>query len=502
MYITLTLFTLSISLILLHLKWIYNYWSKQHIPSLHGVIPGIGNMWPVISLRRNFFEFIQEAYVSYAHRSSMIGFYNMTTPAIIVCDPKLVNTVLDEKFTSFYRNKLTVDPILDPIFHNSTIFTYGHAWSISRKRLLQAFSTSKLKMIFAISEQVGRKMEIFLDRQLKKEGRIEIELRDLFSRYTAEIVANAAFGMEAECFKSTEHLSTFQEVSKRIFEPSFVNSLLQILVFFIPWLNKICGVPFLPKEADHFLRTNLQRVIEERKKENINRSDFFQHIVNMERDGNTIFDENALIAHAFTFYTDAYGTTSVALSYVGYQLARYQKIQDNVREEINSVIAGNNGALTYESLKRMTYLSQIISESQRMKPTEGAISKICTRACELTGSDGLSCHMEPGTEIIIPMQGLHVDSRYWKDPHTFDPDRFNQDRVKKINKHTFIPFSFGPRMCPGNKMALVEMKACLSVLLRKYKLTISPRTRIPLKMSPGVFLPVAVDGIWAYVEYI
>lgn len=45
--------------------------------------------------------------------------------------------------------------------------------------------------------------------------------------------------------------------------------------------------------------------------------------------------------------------------------------------------------------------------------------------------------------------GVHTSPKYFENPGKFDPDRFMPENAHKINKHTLVPFSIGPRNCIG-----------------------------------------------------
>jgi len=175
-------------------------------------------------------------------------------------------------------------------------------------------------------------------------------------------------------------------------------------------------------------------------------------------------------------------------------------VQEKLREEVISVLNKYDDEITYDALKEMTYMDQVISESQRIMPALGFMNKVCTEETELRGSDGLVCRVERGTHIMISTNGLQEDSRYWENPKVFDPDRFGPDRKRRIERFAFLPFSEGPRICVGMKMAQLQMKACLATFLRKYSLELSPKTRLPLKMKATSFLSAADGGVWAIIR--
>ncbi|KAL6430829.1 hypothetical protein ACFW04_006978 [Cataglyphis niger] len=257
---------------------------------------------------------------------------------------------------------------------------------------------------------------------------------------------------------------------------------------------------FLPKKADRFFRTIIADVMEQRRREEKPRNDFLQLMADLERSEGTKIDINVLTSHAVSFFIDGYETSSTVLSFIGFQLASHQDVQAKLHEEVISVLNKYDGVITYDALKDMTYMDQVISETQRVIATVGFLTKICTEETELKGSDGLTCHIERGMQIMIPVQGLQEDPRYWEHPEVFDPDRFSPDRKHNIERFAFLPFGEGPRICVGMRMAQLQMKACLATLLKKYSLELSPKTRVPLKMISSTFLTAAEGGLWVIIR--
>ncbi|KAK2581941.1 hypothetical protein KPH14_002389 [Odynerus spinipes] len=223
-------------------------------------------------------------------------------------------------------------------------------------------------------------------------------------------------------------------------------------------------------------------------------------MVDLEKSEGEKFDEETLTGHALSFFVDGYETSSTTLSFITFELSRNPDIQDKVRQEIQRVLAKHNGEITYESLKEMTYLDQVICESQRLNTILNQMSKICTSTCELRGNDGLTCRVEPGTKIIVPVYDLQRDPKYWPDPETFDPDRWSDERKTTVNKFCYLPFGEGPRICVGMRMALLQTKAGLVTLLRRYKIERNPKTAYPLKINLFGILSAPEDGLWTYLK--
>lgn len=476
------------------------YWQKRGIPCANGALPGIGHLWDLVTSKATFYECCRKIYDANVNHG-IVGFYNLTTPTLMVRDPELVKMVLQTKFTSFHENNVKINADQDPLLANNPFFSNGEKWAIGRKRLTYAFSNMRLKVLLESVKQVCQQFEDFIDKKMNQTGEVEMELKDLFARYTTQVVASAGFGVDGFCFDE-EHKKTFRDIGVQLFNPSSLTNLKITIAFLLPTLNKLFRIKLLSKELDNFFRTLVTNVMEERRMSGTQRNDFLQLMVELERMENEKFDIEVLASHALSFFVDGSETSSTVLSLIGFQLATHPEVQKKLREEITSVLAKHNDTLTYEALREMTYMDQVLNESQRLTPAATVMTKICTETTDLKGSDGFTYHVEAGMSILIPIDSLHNDPRYWEKPNEFDPERFSADRKHNITKFTFLPFSEGPRMCVGMRMALLQIKACLAMLLKKYSLELSPKTEIPLKMIPVALLPTPKGGLWVSIRHI
>jgi cytochrome P450 len=59
--------------------------------------------------------------------------------------------------------------------------------------------------------------------------------------------------------------------------------------------------------------------------------------------------------------------------------------------------------------------------------------------------------VEKGTQIYIPIMGIHLDPAIYPNPMTYDPDRFAPEEVAKRHKLSFMPFGEGPRVRTSSK---------------------------------------------------
>jgi len=82
--------------------------------------------------------------------------------------------------------------------------------------------------------------------------------------------------------------------------------------------------------------------------------------------------------------------------------------------------------------------------------------------------------IKKGQEIILLINAIHHDPRYWDNPQEFMPQRWlvedSEDgrfRFKFAPKHhsAFLPFAQGSRGCIGKNFALMESRVILAIFL-------------------------------------
>ncbi|XP_011705595.1 PREDICTED: cytochrome P450 6a2-like, partial [Wasmannia auropunctata] len=385
----------------------YKFWQKRGVPCLDGALPGFGHMLSVISMKTYFSDFCSKIYNDHKGRS-MVGIYDFTSPSLMILEPELVKTVLQTNYSNFSENTFEIDPKVDPLVSHNPFFLAGEKWLANRKRLTYAFSSMRLKLLLKNVKKVCASYENYINEKLKNK-QTEFELKTLFARYAAQVVAAAGFGVDGYCFDDDKKDISFRRLGKAVFEPTKRHKIVMALTFFIPSLNKIFKVSFIPKHVDHFFRNLVADLMEQRRKDGIPTNDFLYFMTELERAEGTKFDTEYLTGQAMSFVLDGYETSSSIMSYAGFYLAKNPEIQEKLREEVISVLNKYDGELTYENLREMTFMDQVFNETMRLIPAQVVMKKRCTEEIELKGSDGINCRVQPGMKILIPVQALHKD---------------------------------------------------------------------------------------------
>ena len=98
-----------------------------------------------------------------------------------------------------------------------------------------------------------------------------------------------------------------------------------------------------------------------------------------------------------------------------------------------------------------------------------------------------------GTQVVLSLWHLHRNERLWTRPHGFDPDRWAREDAGGCPRGAFLPFSAGPRVCPGAALAMVEGPLFLALILARWRVAaVAGREPVPV-----AHLTVrSRDGIW------
>ena len=96
--------------------------------------------------------------------------------------------------------------------------------------------------------------------------------------------------------------------------------------------------------------------------------------------------------------------------------------------------------------------------------------------------------------------GIMMDERYFPEPRKFNPEHFSTENKAKRHPYAFLGFGLGPRNCIGMRLALLQLKICLTRMVYNYRL--SPGEKMPavLEVDPTKVNSDAKGGIWAKVQ--
>nr|XP_015839996.1 PREDICTED: cytochrome P450 CYP6BK4 isoform X1 [Tribolium castaneum] len=480
----LAVFLTLVLIIVTYCKWSYQYWERKHLPYLEPQIP-FGNVGDSIKeMKHN----------GWKHG----GLYVFTEPNYMVLDLEYVKNIMTKDFQYFVDRSTYYNKKEDPL--NAHLLNLGGTkWRNLRTKLTPTFTSGKMKMMF----QTLADCQTGLLKRMEKERltRQPIDIKEVLACFTTEIIGSCAFGLNCKAFEDEN--SPFRVYGRKVFATSKLQRLKRTIATIFPTLGYLFNISITPKDITNFYLNVVKDTVEYREKNNYNRNDFMQLLIDLKNNkleggtSNGGFTLKEVAAQSFVFFLAGFETSSTLMTFALYELARHQEIQDIVREEINEVLRKHNGNVTYDSINDMKYLSQVIDETLRLYPPASLVNRKCIKDYQVPDCDLV---IEKGTTVLIPIMGIHYDKDYYPDPEKFDPERFTEENKNARHNYAHIPFGEGPRICIGMRFGLMQTKVGLSCLLKHYKFTVNKRTQEPLKMQPSPLILSAEGEIWLDAE--
>ncbi|GAA5801593.1 hypothetical protein HPULCUR_007041 [Helicostylum pulchrum] len=279
----------------------------------------------------------------------------------------------------------------------------GDHWKSQRKVINPAFRRSMPMKLFGQLTQ-----ELFATIQVLG-GTVDVS--DLMMRCTLDAIGRAGFGFDFSAIRD-------------------INSHWTTLLLWLFPKRKI-----LHEKLDIFLE-KLDQVIQS-KRDKLSKghasNDDLEHerdlltlMIESEQRGEGALTDEELKANLCLFFFAGHDTTSGALSFAIYHLAKHPEIQERAGAEAIAILGDEptDNLPTAEEVKRMTYINQVMKETLRIT---GPVPRLGARtAMQDTMLSGT--FIPKGTTVLINVFNTHHSENIWHDPETFNPDRFSDEQ--------------------------------------------------------------------------
>jgi sterol 14-demethylase len=166
-----------------------------------------------------------------------------------------------------------------------------------------------------------------------------------------------------------------------------------------------------------------------------------------------------LIATIFAGHHTSSGTTAWILI----ELLRHPEHKRAVIAEIDGLF-GPDGKVTFESLRQIPKLENVIKEVLRLHPPLIILMRKVMKDFQVK-----DCVVKAGKFVCAAPAVTHRSAAIFPDPEYFDPDRYSPERAEDKNLYGWQAFGGGRHKCSGNAFALFQIKAIFCVLLRWYE---------------------------------
>jgi cytochrome P450 len=420
---------------------------------------------------RAFRRDILSAQPARLYRAWMAEFRTPFFASYLCNDPALVRRVLDERPADFPKSDRVTEG-LRPLLGRSVFVTNGEEWLRQRRIIDPAFEGGRVKeafpAIWAAADAAVARMET---------GEVEVELaashaaadvifRTLFSIPIEDRVAQAVFHE----FRAYQRSAPILNLGAFVRLPRWVPRLhrgatrrsARVIRGLIGGLTAARAAAIADGRAPQDLATKIMTTPDP---------------VTGER-----FGTQEMVDQVAIFFLAGHETSASALGWALYLLATHPEAQERVASEAAGLRP------EFGVVSGLRYTRDVFREALRLYPPVPMLVRETAGAEEFRGRA-----VQRGAQVVISPWHLHRHERLWERPDDFDPDRW----AGEVPQGGYLPFSRGPRVCPGAGFAMLEGTLLLAHLVRAFRFQ-AVEGRVPV---PVAHLTVrARDGIWLRVS--
>ena len=346
----------------------------------------------------------------------------------------------------------------------------GEAWAWRRKMIGPAFHSSQIAAMADIMVAITEHTAMSWDAGDR------IDLTKAMSALTLEIAGKTMFGVDIKADERGRRLAQAFEVMVQ-----WTNYRIE------RFITEPMGAPtakaIRARRAAGVVDSIVGEVVEERRAVPGEHHDLLQLLLDSR---NTETGEPLtnleVVSEAKAFFFAGHETTSSALAWTWFEVARHPAVAEALREELALVLGGRSPGL--DDLENLDLTRRVIEETLRVHPPAMALTR------RTRGKVEAGAYTIPRNRgVLIAIYAIHRNPLYWDSPSVFDPDRFTPERSEGRPPHAFLPFGEGPRMCIGSRFAMTEACLVLATLAQRWRFDldgqadVTPDTRFVLKPS-------------------
>lgn len=179
-------------------------------------------------------------------------------------------------------------------------------------------------------------------------------------------------------------------------------------------------------------------------------------------------DERNIRYQMITFLIAGHETTSGLLSFAIFFLLKHPDVLGRAYAEVDRVL-GRDPRIspTYQQIKQLTYLAQILKETLRLTPPAPGFTRGPYQDTVVDGQ--YLVKKDQAVLAFIPM--VHRDHAAWGEAaEAFNPERFTREAQAQQPPYAWLPFGTGQRACIGRDFAMQEAVLVLGMLLQRFQL--------------------------------
>jgi cytochrome P450 len=170
---------------------------------------------------------------------------------------------------------------------------------------------------------------------------------------------------------------------------------------------------------------------------------------------------------AATFMLAGHETTANALSWMWYLLALNPAARDRMLAEVDEVLGDRRPR--FEDVARLPWTAACVQEAMRVYSPAWVLPRLCVEDDVIDGH-----RIRRGSTVLIPINSIHHDERFWPEPEVFDPARFLPENLRSHHRSAYLPFGGGRRVCIGKTFAMIEATLVTALMSRRFVYDLKP----------------------------
>lgn len=408
------------------------------------------------------------------YRALMAEFSTPFFRSYLCNDPALIDRVLKEEPANFPKSDRVGEGLM-PLLGRSVFVTNGAEWAGQRRIIDPAFEGGRLRETFPAMLQAA---EAAVARLMARgDGPVEVEAE--MSHAAADVIFRTLFSIPIEHEVAAKVFARFRDYQR-------AQPLLNLAAFLpLPrWMPRFHRRK--AKAAARDIRQLISRLTDERAaaiRAGRAPCDLATKIMTTpDPQTGRCFSPVEMADQVAIFFLAGHETSASALAWALYLLARFPDAQARARTE--AMAMPENPA--FSDVSGLGFIRDIFRETLRLYPPVPMMVRESRCPVQFRGRG-----IAPGAQIVLSPWHLHRHERFWNRPDHFDPDRWRTTEGREAARKAWLPFSAGPRVCPGAGFAMIEGPLILALLLRRFRF--SPLGEDPV---PVAHLTVrALNGI-------
>lgn len=409
------------------------------------------------------------------YRAWMAEFRTPFFRSYVCNDPALIRRVLTDRPADFPKSR-RLNGGLAPLLGGSVFVTSGAVWARQRRIIDGAFEGGRLRETVPLIAAAGAAAVARMPTGL-------VEMERQTSHATADVIFRALFSLPIGDSEATEVFALFRAHQRS--QPVVGLSAL------LPWP---C---WLPRPRGRVARATARRLralidaLTQARSDQIaagqTPDDLATRLMTTPDPATgRPFDAAEMADQVAIFLLAGHETSASALAWALLLLALDQRSQDRVAAEA----AALGDATDLAALGRLRFTRDVFRETLRLYPPVPMMVRECTQGERFRDRD-----LAPGAQVVLSPWHVQRHERLWHAPDAFDPDRWQTDRGRASARDAYMPFSEGPRVCPGAGLAMAEGVLMLAMLVRAYRFHPTDRPARPvahltLRSRDGIHLRV------------